>query len=99
MAKRDAPSGNETADVTPEFAVALSRAMGGEAGTHGFASMALARNGHAETEPRAERLTPMPGASPMPLASELPPASPVPPATPLPASQRPQVLRRSPMPR
>ena len=41
MVKIATRSGNETADMTPERAVALSAAMGGEPSTQGFASGAL----------------------------------------------------------
>jgi hypothetical protein len=88
MVKIAAQSGDETADVTPELAVALSTAMGGDPGAQGFASGALAQNSDPETQPGAERPSPMPAASPMPKASALPAASPIPPATSLPGAPR-----------
>ena len=88
-------SGDETADVTPEFAVALNRAMGGEPGAQGFAAGAPARYSPTVTQPEAQRASPMPAASPLPPASALPPASPIPPATSVPESPRPHALRRS----
>ncbi len=95
MIKATAQSGNETADVTVERAVALNKAMGGEPSAQGFAAAVLARSSHTETQPEAERASPMPAASPMPPASALPAASPIPPATSVPESPRPQAPRRS----
>ena len=98
MVKIAAQSGDETADVTPELAVALSVAMGGEPGApgaQGFAAGALALSSDKETQPKAERSLPMPAASPMPQASALPPASSIPAATPVPDAPRPEAPRRS----
>lgn len=93
MVKIATRSGNETADVTPELAVALSAAMGGEPSTQGFASGALARNSHTGTQTEAKRSSPMPAASPIPPASALPVASPIPPP-PATSVPKPAVIRR-----
>lgn len=84
MAKIAAQSGNGTADLTPELAEELCIAIGGEASTRGFASGALGRHSHKETQLEADRLSPTPAASPMPAVSAFPAASPNPPASSMP---------------